>query len=78
MGQEYKRWLVESTRKALKNRRVVAVSGARQTGKTTLTRQAVGKDGAFRSLDTVALFRAAYDDPHEFVKKCGNCAFFYI
>ena len=68
MEQEYIRWQVESTRKALKNRRVVAISGARQTGKTTLTSQAVTDDGIFRSLDNAALLRAANDDPNEFVK----------
>ena len=31
---EYKRWQVENARRALKNRRVVAISGVRQTGKT--------------------------------------------
>jgi len=36
MAKEYKRWQVENTQNALRNRRVVAISGARQTGKTTL------------------------------------------
>ena len=36
MNNEYKKLHVESTQKALKTRRVVAISGARQTGKTTL------------------------------------------
>ena len=72
MVQEYKRWQVESTQKALKNRRVVAISGARQTGKTTLTMQVAGGHGVFRSLDNSALLRAANDDPNEFVKNSAR------
>ena len=64
---EFKRWQVKNARLVLKNRRVVAISGARQTGKTTITGQIV-KKGIFRSLDNSALLRAAKDDPHEFIK----------
>jgi predicted AAA+ superfamily ATPase len=72
MTQEYKRWQVENTQKALKNRRVVAISGARQTGKTTLTGQVVSENGIFRSLDNAALLQAANDDPNEFVKNLSS------
>ena len=68
---EYRRWQVENARQTLKNRRVVAISGARQTGKTTITRQII-KTGIFRSLDNHALLQAAKDDPHEFVKNPSN------
>ena len=34
---EYPRWRAENVKYALKTRRVVVISGARQTGKTTLT-----------------------------------------
>lgn len=68
MAKEYKRWQVENVQRALRNRRVVAISGARQTGKTTITMQAVGNNKTFRSLDNVAMLRAAKDDPHEFVQ----------
>ena len=68
MGKEYKRWQIENTQKALKNRRVAAISGARQTGKTTLTRQVVLNNGVFRTLDNTALLRAAIDDPNGFIK----------
>jgi len=69
MKREYKRWQVENAHRALKNRRVVAISGARQTGKTTLTRQIIGDKGIFRSLDNTALLRAANNDPNEFIKR---------
>ena len=64
----YRRWQVESTRRALKNRRVVAISGGRQTGKTTLTEQVMGKKGVYRSLDKNEFLQAARYDPNEFVK----------
>jgi predicted AAA+ superfamily ATPase len=67
LGREYKRWQVENAQKALKNRRVVSISGARQTGKTTITKQII-KNGIFRTLDNTALLRAAKRDPNEFVK----------
>ena len=68
MSVEYKRWQVENTQKALKNRRVVAISGARQTGKTTLTGQVMGDKGIYRSLDKTEFLQAAKYDPNEFVK----------
>jgi len=71
MNKEYKRWQVENARNALKNRRVVAISGGRQTGKTTITGQII-KNGIFRSLDNFALLQAAKDDPNEFVKNPSN------
>ena len=46
----------------------MAISGARQTGKTTLTRQIVGDNGTFRSLDSAEMLRAAINDPNGFVK----------
>ena len=68
MDKEYKRWQIENARKALKNRRVVSILGARQAGKTTITKQIIEDNGIFRSLDNTALLRAANDDPNEFVK----------
>ena len=51
MAKEYKRWQAKSVTDALKLRRVVVISGARQTGKTTLSRQIVAQAGDYRSLD---------------------------
>jgi len=72
MSGDYKRWQVENTQKALKNRRVVAISGARQTGKTTLTGQVMGEKGVYRSLDKTEFLQAAKYDPNEFVKNSGG------
>jgi predicted AAA+ superfamily ATPase len=68
MAKEYRRWQIERTRRSLKNRRVVAISGARQTGKTTLTKQVMKGKGNYRSLDKAVYLKAAQDDPEEFVK----------
>ena len=72
MAKEYKRWQVENTQNALRNRRVVAISGARQTGKTTITRQIDGNDGIFRNLDDASMLKAAKNDPKEFVKNLSD------
>jgi uncharacterized protein len=58
---------------ALADTRVVLVNGARQAGKSTLTRQAVtGRPGTtIRLLDDPATLRAAQDEPTEFVEHDG-------
>jgi predicted AAA+ superfamily ATPase len=58
---------------ALGDTRVVLVNGARQVGKSTLTRVAVGTrpDTVVRLLDDPATLRAAQDDPAEFVDHEG-------
>ena len=72
MSGDYRRWQVENTQKALRNRRVVAISGGRQTGKTTLTGQVMGDKGVYRSLDKTEFLQAARYDPNEFVKNSGG------
>ena len=69
---EIKRWQVESTKNALKHRRAVSISGARQTGKTTLARQTMDAKCVYRSLDENELLQAAQYDPHEFVKNSAG------
>ena len=64
---EYRRWQTESAKEALKLRRVVVVSGARQTGKTTLSRQILPKTGDYRSLDDTDMLDFALSDPKGFV-----------
>jgi predicted AAA+ superfamily ATPase len=58
----------ESLKRALDKRRIVVISGERQCGKTTLSKQIELKDSIFRSLDDVTLLKAAIDDPKEFIK----------
>lgn len=58
---------------ALDDTRVVLVNGARQSGKSTLTRLAAARvpDTVVRLLDDPATRRAAIDDPTEFVAHDG-------
>ena len=72
MSGDYRRWQVENIQRALKNRRVVAISGARQTGKTTVTGQVMGGKGVYRSLDKNEFLQAAQFDPNEFVKNSSG------
>ena len=67
MAKEYNRWQTETVKKALKTRRVVAVTGARQTGKTTLSQQVIAEAGDYRSLDDTDMLDYALRDPKGFV-----------
>jgi len=67
MANEIIRWQTEGAREALKLRRVVVVSGARQTGKTTLSQQVIEEIGDYRSLDDTFMLDYALSDPKGFV-----------
>lgn len=66
--KEYTRWAKSLVDKGLRTRRVIIISGARQVGKTTLTKQAVTKDATFRTLDETNLLETALDDPSGFLQ----------
>jgi predicted AAA+ superfamily ATPase len=68
MSKQYKRWMEPVLKQALSKRRVVVISGARQCGKTTLSKQIKIENSIFRSLDDVTLLKAATDDPTGFVQ----------
>jgi predicted AAA+ superfamily ATPase len=72
MEKKYKRWMETSLKQALSKRRVVVISGVRQCGKTTLSKQMAIDNSIFRSLDDVTLLKAALDDPNGFVKHSHN------
>jgi predicted AAA+ superfamily ATPase len=57
---------------ALDNRRVVILSGARQTGKSTLTEQIKDVDVELRTLDDQALLEFALLDPKGFLKSSAK------
>ena len=62
-------------RLALKDTRIVAIVGPRQSGKTTLARRIADDDGrAFVSLDDDQFRRFAQDDPTGFVRGLGPAA----
>lgn len=68
----YKRWQEASINKAIKTRRVILLSGIRQSGKTTLTRSLLANNTIYRTLDDVALLDAARNDPKTFVERNGQ------
>ncbi|MDR1622927.1 MAG: ATP-binding protein [Synergistaceae bacterium] len=72
MSKNYPRWQAQCVKKALKTRRVVIISGARQTGKTTLAQQVSDKNTDYRTLDDTDLFALAMEDPKGFIKNVKN------
>ena len=68
----YNRWVESSLKKALKTRRIVILSGSRQCGKTTLAKMITNNNYTYRTLDDIALLKAAQNDPHGFVKTSPN------
>jgi hypothetical protein len=72
MPNLYVRWQKKSIHDAMKTRRVLLLSGARQCGKTTLAKQLATKNADYRTLDDVALRQLAENDPHGFVKHTGR------
>jgi hypothetical protein len=63
----YSRMLVPRVREALRDTPVVAISGPRQSGKTTLARQFVGRKRSFVNLDDLSVLAAAKADPAGFI-----------
>lgn len=68
----YIRWQKSILEKAIKTRRVLLLSGARQCGKTTLAKQLATADTTYRTLDDLAIRQLAEVDPHGFVKHTGK------
>jgi predicted AAA+ superfamily ATPase len=65
----YSRWQYENLAHALKTRRVILLSGPRQCGKTTLTKQLTSTNSEieYRTLDNQNLRELAASDPHGFL-----------
>lgn len=72
MAKFYPRWQKDSIENAIKTRRVLLLSGARQCGKTTLAKQLVTKNTSYRTLDDLTLRQLAENDPSGFVKHSGK------
>jgi len=64
----YRRWQMPLIKKAMQTRRVLLLSGPRQSGKTTLAKQLISKNREYRTLDDTTMFQAAQTDPQDFVK----------
>ena len=72
MSRFYVRWQRDTLEKALKTRRVLLLCGARQCGKTTLARDLVSEDIAYRTLDDPAVRQIAETDPRGFARHAGR------
>ncbi len=64
----YSRWQEKIINKALKTRRVIILSGARQTGKTTISKSLISKDVIYRTLDNLNYKESAENDPRGFIE----------
>ena len=72
---EFLRWQGETVKNALKSRRVVVLTGGRQTGKTTLLNQMLEKDSILLTLDDDNLLTSAKSDPKGFIKHSAGTMF---
>ena len=75
LRNEVPRWQAEGIKRALKNRRVVVLSGGRQTGKTTLLNQVLEKDSILMSLDDDSILTSAKEDPKGFIQHSSGTLF---
>jgi len=75
LRNEIPRWQAESVKNALGKRRVVVLTGGRQTGKTTLLNQVLDKDSIFVSLDDDGILTFAKEDPKGFIKHSASTMF---
>ena len=70
---DFNRWRAGNVKEALGVRRIVVISGARQTGKTTLAKQVAGAtQSLFKPLDQQPYFDAAKSDPPSFVRNSSG------
>lgn len=65
----FDRYLETKIRDALKDTRVVAIAGPRQSGKSTLARAIGGPEATYLSLDETVNFQGAREDPTGFIRR---------
>ena len=69
MSAFYPRWQKETLNHLMQERRVLLLTGPRQSGKTTLARELESEQVEYRTLDDSTLREAAKSDPQGFVKR---------
>jgi uncharacterized protein len=72
MSQLFLRWQLKNLIAAMKTRRVLLITGARQCGKTTLAKQLGVVSNTYRTLDDLATRRLAEIDPKSFLSHSGD------
>lgn len=65
----YPRWQMTTIKQMMSERRVLMLSGPRQSGKTTLSRELESDQTEYRTLDDGTLREAAENDPQGFIKR---------
>ncbi len=65
----YPRWQKTTIKQMMSERRVLMLSGPRQSGKTTLARELESDQTEYRTLDDGTLKEAAENDPQGFIKR---------
>lgn len=68
MTDYFPRWQSQTIETAMKERRVLLLTGPRQCGKTTMVRKIASKDTEYRTLDDGTLKEIAEADPQGFVE----------
>jgi len=72
MTERYPRWQKTTIKQLMLERRVLLLSGPRQSGKTTLARELESDQAEYRTLDDGTLREAAENDPQGFIKRSTN------
>jgi len=72
MAKRYPRWQKKTIKQLMSERRVLLLSGPRQSGKTTLARELESDQTEYRTLDDSTLREAAENDPQGFIKRSTN------
>ena len=72
MTERYPRWQKKTIKQLMSERRVLLLSGPRQSGKTTLARELESDQTEYRTLDDGTLREAAENDPQGFIKRSTN------
>ncbi|RJP79458.1 MAG: ATP-binding protein [Desulfobacteraceae bacterium] len=72
MAERYPRWQKTTIEQMLVERRVLLLTGPRQSGKTTLARELESDQTEYRTLDDSTLREAAENDPQGFIKRSTN------
>lgn len=67
-----KRWQESNLKELFSSRRVAHLTGARQSGKTTLAKMVANKEMRYLTLDNFAHLRAAEEDPVSFVERVNG------